>query len=102
MYAARSLTTACATACTAPINSACCVRPVTGFDGGAGALAFDPGHDRLYGIGVIDAGGSGTGPYSFRLITINTGNGTGTVVATTGTDVITALAYDPGGAKLYA
>ena len=83
-------------------GAASVVGPVTGFDGVAGALAYDPGHDRLYGIGVIDAGGSGTGPYSYRLITINTGNGTGTVVATTGTDVITALAYDPVGAKLYA
>src|SRR3569623_1389490 len=83
-------------------GAASVVGPATGFDGVAGALAYDPGHDKLYCIGVIDAGGSGTGPYSYRLITINTGNGTGTVVATTGTDVITALAYDPVGAKLYA
>lgn len=83
-------------------GAASVVGPVTGFDGVGGTLAYDPGHDKLYGIGVIDIGGSGTGPYSYRLITINMGNGTGTVVATTGTDVITALAYDPDGAKLYA
>lgn len=72
-----------------------------GFDRIAGALAYDPIGNKLYGIGGTDTGGSGVGPYSYQLITINPDTGAGTAVAAVNYDDIAALAYDPATSKLY-
>src|SRR3569833_2162296 len=76
------------------------VGPI-GFDRIAGALAYDPVGQKLYGIGGTATGGSGVGPYSYQLITINPNTGVGTPVAAVSYENITALAFDPAATKLY-
>ncbi len=65
-----------------------------GFDDVPGALAFSG--NTLYGIG-----GTGAGPYTYELITIDTGTGVGSAMAPVSYDGITALAFDPVGGVLY-
>lgn len=72
-----------------------------GFNRIAGALAYDPTGNTLYGIGGTDTSGSGAGPYTYRLITINPNTGLGTAVAMVNYAGISALAVDPTTRTLY-